>query len=400
MKINIFLIFLFSLVTTNCFAAGSSEIENFKRKYILSMLGNVYSVAINPNGKQIAAETSHGYKVFDLKTGKELYTFLEPQVFERKRPREEIQIVSRHINFIYSPDGSQIMAPIDNEIIIWDSKTGKELRRLLKEQTYFSDQIDDGYGSYNTGWKAIIYPMSFNSAAYSPDSKYVAAISCPLGEGGGWTDGCIRIWDVNSGRQLLDNMKLWFAPFVFYSKDGKSIGASSFTSGIYLSTVQYSLYKFNAETGEEQDVPDSIFYPINFNSIAVQRYDERDRPKWRSCSPDGLRHAKVDRNDKDRNDIKYYVQIFDTKTGQKLTEHLGSSPLSVEPVIITYNPQGTRIFAGLVDGSIKVWDSTTGQEITTLNYDNSGSISSAQFSKDGNYLVIGTSNGNIVLLGK
>ena len=356
MKTKFFLIFLFSLLTTNCF---SSEIENFKRKYILSMLGNVYSVAINPNGTQIAAETTVGYQVFDLITGKELFTFLQAH--------------SKHIRFIYSPDGSQIMAPIDNEIIIWDSKTGKELRRLKIEMAR----------------------TSLASAVYSPDGKYIAASARFYS---GDMSYYLLTWDVNSGRQLLDNIS-GGDNYIFYSKDGKNIGYTYGNGNDNISSV-------SAGTGEKQDISDSIFYPINFQSIAR----EFERIIWgeRSFSPDGLRFAKVSRvlvHDSREDDGKddaweFSIQIFDSKTGRKLTEHLGSSPLSIQPVVIMYNPQGTRIFAGLSNGSIRIWDSTTGQEITTQNYNNVGSISSAQFSKDGNYLVIGTSNGNIVLMGK
>jgi len=374
MKTKSIILFLL-FVTANCFASGNSEVENFKRKYTISMLDDVFSVAINPNGKQIAAGTSNGYKVFDLKTGKELFTFWG---YDERRMR-----------FVYSPDGSQIMCPVKNEIKIWDSKTGIELRTLSANNT--SDNV--------------------SCAVYSPDGKYIAATAATgewFGVGVSMGDPYIRVWDVNSGQRLSDNMSDMYvgsANFIYYSKDGKTIGASAVGT---FDTPDY--YSFNAETGEKKNVPMSIFYPISpdgesFDGVFLWDgqnntwiYSQSKNPKqsqWWSFSPDGLRLARVVKPDD-----SYHVRLFDAKNYQTLAEYLGNSPLSVEPKIIMYNPQGTRIFAGLADGSIKLWDSTTGQEITTLNYNNIGGISSAQFSKDGNYLVIGTSNGNIILLGK
>ena len=341
------------------------------------MLGDVFSVAINPNGKQIAAGTSNGYKVFDLKTGKELFTFLG---YDERRMR-----------LVYSPDGSQIMCPVKNEIKIWDSKTGIELRTL-------SDRS---------------LKHSISCAIYSPDGKYIAA-TATTGAIFGWGfdtgEQNIRLWDVNSGQVLFDNMFIGSATFIYYSMDGKIIGASMADDEIGATSLFPDYYSYNTKTGEKQDVPRSIFYPIspdaesfggiffwdeeNNTWLHYQGRRAKKRQQW-SFSPDGLRLARLVKSDDN-----YHVRLFDSKNGQILAEYLGNSPLSVEPIIIMFNPQGTRIFAGLADGSIKLWDSTTGQEITTLNYDNIGSISSAQFSKDGNYLIIGTSNGNIVLLGK
>jgi WD40 repeat protein len=394
-KFFIFSYLFIFFVTTNCFA---SEIENFKRKYTLSNLGCVFSIVINPNGNQFAAETSLGYQVFDLITGKELYTFIyTDEIVEHwgYAPRGARNSNSQkdpigHVKFIYSPDGSQIMAPMGgNKIKIWNSKTGEELRTL----------------EFGRDGRHIIV-----SAVYSPDSKYVAVSTNASGLG----SDHIRIWNVNSGLQLLsiERGQHTIGRFIYYSKDGKYIG----TSGA----------SFNTETGVNQDVPEYIFYPIGliageireFGPAVVFGQDEanadtawRDFFEWRSFSPDGLRFAAVKivrsgsslRDSGFKYDSKvYYVQIFDSKTGQQLTTdyRLERRPFLVAPKIIMYNPQGTRIFAGLIDGSIKIWDSTTGQEITTQNYDNTGNISAAQFSKDGNYLVIGTSNGNIVLLEK
>ena len=159
----------------------------------------------------------------------------------------------------------------------------------------------------------------------------------------------------------------------------------------------------------KKDTPASSFYPISQDTEPLGpcqfEWDTTSKKwvyqnswiepgyKWWSFSPDGLRLAKV------REESKYYIQIFDSKTGQLLSEHLGKLPLSVKPVIIMYNPQGTRIFSSFEDGTVKIFNSQTGEEINSFKYNN-GVISSARFSSDGNYLVIGTVNGNILLYGK
>jgi WD40 repeat protein len=401
------IVFLFIFANVKVFSSGNISVENYLRINTISMQGRIFSVLISPDNKQVAAETISGYKVFDISSGRELYTFLK---------------TDKHIRFVYSPDGSQIMCPINNEIKIWDSQTGVELKTLVKMQAYFSDS-DDVYGdewSYNDGWKSSIYPQKFWSAIYSPDGKYIAALCSILGDRGGYQDNCIRIWDVQTGRQLLDNMRTPAGKFIFYSNDGKNIGCYSIFS---------EFYSFDALTGQEKDISSNEFFPINMDArpfptdwafewnttnhswkykeyshyyfqrkLDYSQYQNDDFLEYEliAFSPDGNRLTQILEREN-----KFYLQLFDTVSGHLLSAHLGNLPFSVKPVSVHYNPQGTRIVCAFIDGLIRIWDSGTGEEIQIRqNNIGGGVLSSAKFSKNGNLFVIGTSDGNIIILGK
>jgi len=367
----IFLILIF-LVTANCFASKKNEVEKFSKKYVIPLLGEVFSIKINPNRKQIAAGTINGYKVFDFKTGKELYTFLAS---------------SENIGFSFSPDGTQIMAPIKHEITIWDSKTGNKIKTLVKEQTYFSDKIDKySVTSYNQDWeKEINQAFPFDFAIYSPDGKYIAAICGSTGDRGGYNDRKIRIWDVKTGKQLLVFEKPYSGYKIFYSSDGKNIGCfNNYTSSPIFTS-------FDAITGLKNDVPFTEYFPVSridqtilndrlsfywenneWNYNVGRSWDDTGN-KLAAFSPNGMQIITVKRELEDwRNPQtskgKFYPQIFNSKTGELLKNYLGNSPLLIKPTVIVYNPNGTRIICGLDDGSIKIWDSSIGQDIIMQNY--------------------------------
>jgi WD40 repeat protein len=168
---------------------------------------------------QAAAETWHGFKVFDTKSGGELYTFMEPVEYKNSNGKMEVQ----HLWVIYSPDGKCILCPVLNEIKLFDSKTGREVQTLKEEQT-----------------------QNFTSAVFSPDGNYVAAIS---------GKSRIRIWDVKTGNQLL-NMDDVEGSFLIYSRDGATLGC--FGPG-YSST-------YNAKTGEAGTGNIMDYFPLRHDA--------------------------------------------------------------------------------------------------------------------------------------
>merc|ERR1711964_173227 len=81
------------------------------------------------------------------------------------------------------------------------------------------------------------------------------------------------------------------------------------------------------------------------------------------------------------------IKLWDTVTGQEL---LQQSPLSGHSDIVfsvTYSPDGTTLASASDDGSIKLWHAETGQELqqSPLSGHN-GPISSVAYSPDGTTL--------------
>jgi len=56
---------------------------------------------------------------------------------------------------------------------------------------------------------------------------------------------------------------------------------------------------------------------------------------------------------------------------------------------LAYSPDGTRLFTGGVDGTVRVWDMTTGESLAVLKGHERG-VSALTFSADGMFLVTGS----------
>ena len=125
--------------------------KNF-RKIETGIYSAVYSVAFSPNGKQIAAAIIGKTRIWNVKTGKEIFT------------------VGGGHAVTYSPDGKQVVTgDIDGTIQLWDASTGKETRKFPK------------------------YENSINSVAFSPDGKRIVA---SIGN-------TVNVLDVATGKEIV-----------------------------------------------------------------------------------------------------------------------------------------------------------------------------------------------------
>lgn len=125
---------------------------------------SINSVSWNPDGSQLAGWHRDGpLRIWDAITGEELFfweDYLVPDVY-------------------WSPDGTRIamQGNLDNEIEIWNVKTGDKLLAL---------KCDNDVGGSDSLW-------SGRSACWSPDGKCLAI---------GGREGAIRIWDAEIGVEL------------------------------------------------------------------------------------------------------------------------------------------------------------------------------------------------------
>jgi len=159
------------------------------------------------------------------------------------------------------------------------------------------------------------------AVAYSPDGKRIVS---------GSSDGTIKIWDAETGREL----RTLFAGHtssvksVVYSPDGKRI----------LSASDKMIKIWDAETGRELR---TLGHTTFVYSVAY--------------SPDGKRIV-FGSGDKT-------VRIWDAETGRELRT-LGHTTFAYSAA---YSPDGKRIVSGSSDGTIKTWDAETGRELRTLS---------------------------------
>jgi WD40 repeat protein len=137
--------------------------------------GKVTSIAFSQNGEQIVSGGGRTIILWDAKTGRELRTILSGMTY----------------SVVFSPDGKWIASGNhDKTITLWDTGNGHELRTL------------EGHSS------------RVFSVAFSPDGKRLASGS----------HGTVKLWDIETGHELLTlKVHAGGVHFVAFTPDGRQL---------------------------------------------------------------------------------------------------------------------------------------------------------------------------------
>ena len=261
----------------------------------------------------------------------------------------------------FSPSGKTIAAAGDAGLCLWDAETGGFLNIETALDGYAAAVSPDsekiaagGYGgnfvlwTVSTGLVETYHASrgeSFYRAAFSPDSKTVAA---SVLEHAGKEKSTIRIWDIETGALLHTLGGTTPLPVLFaYSPDSSQIAAGGGISDVKI---------WDLKTGAPLQTLKGHRYPVS--AVAY--------------SPDGKRLASAS------NDMT--VKIWDAQTGallQTLKEHREFLHFAA------YLPDGERLMSGGAD-DLKIWDLKTGALLQTLKQ-RRGRIMTAAVSPDGRF---------------
>jgi serine/threonine protein kinase len=173
-----------------------------------------------------------------------------------------------------------------------------------------------------------------NSLVFAPDSRRLLSGAGGTPTGGEWgesEDRSMRLWDVESGRELKN-----------YAGHSSSVTALAFTpdgrrflSGSRSGTVAL----WDIDTGRP-----------------LRRFDRRVKLVWAlAVSPDG-RYTLSGSDDK-------AVRLWNTDTGARI-RRLEAHSKGVPGVAFT--PDGRRAVSGSYDGSIRLWDIQNGNVLATI----------------------------------
>ena len=238
----------------------------------------------------------------------------------------------------FSPDGTRLATGGgDGPARIWDPATGQQLAKL-------------SHGSL--------------AVAFSPDGTRLAT---------GGHDGTARIWDPATGQQLAKLSHGSKVAVVAFSPDGTRLA----TTGSGDSTVRI----WDPATGQQ------LAKLSHGGKVAVVAF-----------SPDGTRLATG------RSDHRT-ARIWDPATGQQLAKlsHSGGATTGLLANLfigggvwaLAFSPDGTWLATGGMDGTARIWDPATGQQLAELSH--SGKIGkvvrAVAFSPDGTRLAT-TSSGD------
>lgn len=278
---------------------------------------------------------------------------------------EKIDGHKGHVRAVaFSPDGKWLLSGgADNELLLWDAKSGKLERSFKATQTLVIAAV------FSRDGKRIACADHFNRVlrvfdtasgkeektfaghtervhcvAFSPDGARLASIAY---------DSSVRIWNVETGKELkLLTGHMGEGACVRFSPDGRRL-VSSATDG--------TIRLWNAASGRELAVLTGHKRPVIWTEFA------RDGRSIVSAGHDGT------------------VRLWETLTGKErlvLSGHKGWVRVA------TFAPDGRAIASAGQDRTVRVWDALTGKELERFEK-HKGMVWSVAWSPDGKRLASG-----------
>jgi WD40 repeat protein len=174
----------------------------------------------------------------------------------------------------------------------------------------------------------------------------------------GGSDKAIKVWDAQSGNELLSIKDTDEVTSVCFSPDGNHILSGS--TGLPVKV-------WDAQTGQQVGLLSGHRGVIN--SVCY--------------SPDGRRIASASADQ--------FVKVWDAQTGRELCS-LGGHTRQVTSV--TFSPDGKRLLSGSADGTARVWDLVACKEVLSLK-GHSSWITDVSFSPDGKRILTASSDATL-----
>ena len=271
----------------------------------------------------------------------------------------------------FSPDGNYfVTAHLDEYIILWDTKTKKQIHKfegdlnIVSSVSFSSDgkklisgSLDKSIKLWDVEKKELIHTFEGHteqilSVSFSPDGKKLIS---------GSVDKTVKLWDVET-KKLIHTFvgHTNYILCVSFSPDGRKMISGSGDNTIKLWDVETKklIHTFAEHIG-------------SVNSV--------------SFSPDGQKiiSGSVDKT----------IKLWDVETKKLIhtfAEHIGSVNS------VSFSSDGKKLISGSADKTIKLWDVETKKLIHTLE-GHLGSVNSISFSPDDEALISGSSDNTIRL---
>ena len=249
--------------------------------------GYIYGIAYSADGTKLAVRSSIGVWLYDVETGEAL-DLLTP----------DDRVAS---SVAFSPDGTILALGIGLEIRLLDVETGSLLRTL----TGHTKQVD-------------------NSVTFSPDGVTLAS---------GSSDGTIRVWDVNTGKELalLSGYDVQF-PGIHGGRLAFSPDRTMIASGSSDGTIRV----WDVETG-------SLLRTLTGHTSGVTSV---------AFSPDGNTFVSGSHDDT--------IRMWDAETGNLLRTLIGHTN---QVLGVAFSPDGNIIASASGNAAVRLWDAETGEPV-------------------------------------
>ena len=271
----------------------------------------------------------------------------------------------------FSPDGKILAsAGMDNNVRLWDVKTGEEKRRHI------------GHG------------LGFRSLAFSPDGRYLAA-SC------GSADCRIYLWDAATGKEFRQLRGLMDAHSLAFSHDSKLLAWGTLGGEVFLWNVngKEKVRRLHRQFDAIHAVcfsPDSRLLAAGGMDRRVTLCDAKTGKSQGSMVHCAERSGSVDciaftPNGKiliSGGGLYEPIRIWDRQS-KKLLRELKWDGQLVRAIAIS--PNGETLAAEITEGVVGFWDIGSGKQIRKFPV-HGGHCYSLAFSPDGKLLAFGGTN--------
>lgn len=322
-----------TLLATSVFDANTAHVWALDSKHgtaqrvrLLRHQGPVVDVAFSPSGSEIATASWDG-------TARSWPVARGHAVMNLEGHREGVHAVAA------SPDGTRIATGGGADTArLWDRETGAPLATLQGHQQDVSALAfsPDGTKLATAGFDGFVHVWQgqtgdhvrrlsghlgrVRAVSISPDSTRIATAG---------DDERVRVWDAASGRELLTLASPHQQPFVkvSFSSDGTRLLAIG-------DTQQPCLW--DASSGQLVEFPHAG--PISTATF----------------SPLGETMAVATRGE---------LVLLNARSGQRVRSF--AEPAAI--IDIVFSPDGTRIATTSKDGSARIWNVITGEEIVALD---------------------------------
>ena len=316
--------------------------------------------AFSPDGSRVASGGWLGTPIWDLATGK-------ISMVLARQPWEATAVA-------FSPDGARLATAVHLDTQTWDAGTGELLTTLSGHtgdvlgiayspdgQRIASGGIDGTAQVWDaaTGQSLLTlagHGIGVQQVAFTPDGDRLLT---------GGLDGTARLWDIGptGGRDWLTVPGPALRQGgVSFSPDGTSFAVPGQVTGVTIRDV---------ETGAKV--------------ITLKGHDGTIRRM--AFSPDGTRLAGSDGSLPGNTRANSTAPVWDVTTGDLMMTLIGHAD---QVSAVAYSPDGRRLATGSWDGTVRLWDASSGKELHAIDVGDVGNdVSALAFSPDGRWLVSG-----------
>ena len=399
----------------------------------------ISSLAISPDGKRLATGDEKMVKIWDISSRDEL---LIPSKTRRQDPLDNFERRSAQSRVLtWSSDGGRLVASEGDKAKVWDSHSGTELPssrtdedsiravRLREASLGFDVRLAldpaKEASSPDGKWLAIIDGTSvkvkeastgkelrqlspsddhISAVGFSPDGKRMVVVSGEIGK-----SSAVRIWNIadSSPTPIVQSDFADTVVRIAFSPDSNRVAIESEQrSSAYRESFRYlgpsSVKVIDVPSNREvfrlpdQDKPIRVaFSPdgtrlITANDEKVQLWDPSGQAAGTFAgryfgvfSFDGKRLASPGENGT--------VRVWDIGSGEELATLPGQNEIKLQGV--AFNADSKRIATAGSDDRLRVWDIGSGQNLLNIASGQPGTIDVLVYSPDGKRLASGNTSG-------